>query len=135
LDVLSGKVIAVIAMDGVEETEPTEPVKALRETGAKVEVISNAREPIQAFRHQDKSIEIDVDRILDEGSPSEYDALLLPRGALNADAMRLVVDENLITSRGPKDIPAFNKAMVDVISAASPSLPVFVGSAIPGKVA
>lgn len=174
---LKGKRIAVLATDGVEESELTEPVKALRNAGARVEVISQKREPLQAFKHHKKGARIEVDRTLDEASAAEYDALVLPGGALNADVMRVeskaqqfvrqidgahkpmavichapwllvsaglaegrtltswptiaddlrnagaqwqdrevVVDENLITSRGPKDIPAFNKAAIELFS-------------------
>jgi protease I len=110
---------------------------------------------------------------LDQADPAHYDALLLPGGALNADAMRMnqraqqfiramtsvgkpmavichapwelisagilrgrtltswptiqddvrnaggrwedrevVIDSNLVTSRGPKDLPAFNREML-----------------------
>lgn len=171
--------MAVIATDGFEESELTEPVKALREAGATVDIISQEREPIQGFKHHDKSQKVDVDATLDDVTAEQYDALLLPGGALNADALRtnakaqqfvreidreqkpiaaichapwllvsagladgrtltswptitddmrnagatwvdreVVVDGNLVTSRGPKDIPAFNKAVRDVIARA-----------------
>ncbi|MGB8151243.1 MAG: type 1 glutamine amidotransferase domain-containing protein, partial [Candidatus Cybelea sp.] len=119
---------------------------------------------------------IDVDKTFDQVSPEDYDAVLLPGGALNADAIRtdsnaqrfvqrmneerkpiavichapwllvsaglakgrtltswptivddlrnagaqwvdreVVVDGNLVTSRGPKDIPAFNKAFESLL--------------------
>lgn len=81
--------VAVIATDGFEEAELTEPVKALEEAGAKVEVVSLKKGSIQAFRHHDKSITVPVDRRLDEISVDEYDAVVLPGGALNADAIRV----------------------------------------------
>jgi protease I len=165
--------VAVIATDGFEETELTEPVKALKEAGAKVDVISKNPGSIQAFRHHDKSIQVPVDRTLDEIDASEYDAVMLPGGALNADTIRVepalrrfiremdhgkkpiaaichapwelisagvvsgrtltsfhtieddlrnagahwvdrevAVDQNWVTSRSPKDLPAFNLKMV-----------------------
>lgn len=80
--------VAVIATDGFEEAELTGPVKALKDAGAKVEIISLKPGKIQAFQHHDKSIQVNVDRTLDEARPEEYGALLLPGGALNADALR-----------------------------------------------
>ena len=81
---LTGLRVAVIATDGFEEAELTEPVKALKEAGARPEVISLKPGKIQAFKHQDKSTQVDVDRTLDEAGPNEYDAVVLPGGALNA---------------------------------------------------
>lgn len=80
--------VAIIASDGFEESELTEPVKALRQAGAQAEVISLAAGEIQAFQHHDKSITVNVDKTLDQVQPDQYDALLLPGGALNADALR-----------------------------------------------
>jgi protease I len=81
--------VAILATDGFEEAELTEPRKALQEAGARADVISLKSGQIQAFKHHDKSIKVDVDRTLDEARPDEYDAVLLPGGALNADAMRV----------------------------------------------
>jgi protease I len=174
---LQSKRIAVLVTSGFEEAELVEPAKALREAGARVDIVSQKREPIQAFQHQQPSIKVDVDKTFDQVSPDEYDAVLLPGGALNADTIRVdenaqrfvkrmnderkpiavichapwllasaglargrtltswptiaddlrnagakwvdrevVVDDNLVTSRGPKDIPAFNKAFESLMS-------------------
>lgn len=82
--------VAVIALDGFEESELTEPVKALRDAGAHVDILSLKRGTIQAFKHHDKTIQVAVDHSLDEVHPGEYNALLLPGGALNTDASRIV---------------------------------------------
>ncbi len=81
--------VAVLATDGFEEPELIEPVRALKEAGAKVEIISTQSGQIQGFRHQDKGISVSVDRLIDEAQASEYDAVLLPGGALNADTLRM----------------------------------------------
>lgn len=86
---LSNLRIAVIATDGFEESELTEPVQALKSAGATVEIVSNKSGQIQAFRHHDKSIMVKVDRLLDQVKPEDYQAVLLPGGALNADAIRI----------------------------------------------
>jgi protease I len=82
--------VAVLVLDGVEEAELTQPVRALREAGAQVDVISQERGTIQAFNHHTPTIAIPVDKTFDEVAPDDYDALLLPGGALNADALRVV---------------------------------------------
>lgn len=86
---LQDKRVAVLATDGFEESELTEPAKVLGESGAKVDVISPHSGRIQAFKHHDKSITVPVDLTLEAANPANYDALLLPGGALNADAMRV----------------------------------------------
>ena len=46
---------------------------------------------IQGVRHDiDKTIKIKVDGAIKDADPEEFDALHLPGGALNADAMRMV---------------------------------------------
>jgi len=85
---LQDKRVAVLATDGFEEAELTEPSKALGEAGAKIEIIAPHEGRIQAFKHHDKTITVPVDLTLKEANPANFDALLLPGGALNADAMR-----------------------------------------------
>jgi protease I len=174
---LSNMRVAVIATDGFEESELTEPVKALKEAGAKVDIVSTKPGEIQGFKHHDKSQKVKVDRTLDEVQSGQYDAIMLPGGALNADTIRVqprlkaiiqevdragkpvaaichapwelisagvakgrtltsyhtiqddlrnsganwvdqevVVDRNLVTSRQPSDLPAFNREMLKLFS-------------------
>jgi protease I len=88
---LSGFRVAVLATDGFEESELTEPVKALQQAGAQVTILSPRAGEIQCVRHDiDKTIKIKVNRALKDLSPEEFDGVLLPGGALNADAMRMV---------------------------------------------
>jgi protease I len=169
--------VAVLATDGFEEAELTEPVKALKAEGALVTVVSLKPGEIQGYQHHDRAGKVKVDRTIAEVSPDDFDGVLLPGGALNADAMRMVPevqsflravefvgkpigaichapwelisaglvrdrvitsyytiqddirnaggtwvdqvvaeDDNWVTSRQPKDIPAFNKALVHLFS-------------------
>jgi protease I len=89
---LTGLRVACLATDGFEEAELTEPVKALRDSGATVDVIAPKSGTIQAFKHQTPSIQVNVDRTIQDVKPEEYGAVLLPGGALNADTMRADVD-------------------------------------------
>lgn len=82
--------IAVLATDGFEESELLEPAKALRNAGARVEVVAPKKGKIQGFRHFDRASTVNVDRTLEEAHAEEYDAVHLPGGALNADALRIV---------------------------------------------
>ncbi len=82
--------VAVLATDSFEESELTEPVKALQEAGARVTIVSLKPGEIQGVRHAEKAGKVKVDRIIKDVSPEEFDAVLLPGGALNADKMRMV---------------------------------------------
>jgi protease I len=82
--------VAVLATDGFEESELTEPVKALKVAGAEVVIVSLKPGDIQAFRHDTKTIKVKVDRAIADVYPEEFDAVHLPGGALNADALRTV---------------------------------------------
>lgn len=82
--------VAVLATDGFEQSELTEPVKALRDAGARVDIIAPHNGEIQGVQHQDKGAKVKVDITLKDATPDDYDALQLPGGALNADALRVV---------------------------------------------
>ena len=81
-DRLNGCMIAVLATDGFEQVELTEPVKALKAEGAEVHVVSDKAERIQGFHHHDKGDRIEVDVVLDEADPDQYDGLVLPGGVI-----------------------------------------------------
>jgi len=170
---LKGHRIAILATDGVEEVELIEPRKALDEAGAITEIVSLKAGKIQAYHHLEKGKSLAVDHALDDCHASQYDALLLPGGVANPDALRMdpravqfvrefmvsdkpvaaichaawllveadavagrtltswpslqtdirnakgdwvdrevVIDDKLITSRKPEDLPAFTAAIV-----------------------
>jgi protease I len=82
--------VAVLATDGFEESELTEPVKALKDAGAQVTILSLKPGQIQGVRHDlDKTIKVIVDRVLREVSAEEFDAVHLPGGTVNADGLRM----------------------------------------------
>lgn len=86
---LKGLKVAVLATDGFEQPELVEPVKALRDAQATVDIIAPKSGSIQGFKHHDKGDTVAVDNTLDAVNPNQYDALLLPGGALNGDALRV----------------------------------------------
>jgi protease I len=63
-------------------------VKAVREAGADVDLISPEGEKIQAFNHLDKGDEFAADRSVGDADPEEYDGLVLPGGVANPDSLR-----------------------------------------------
>ena len=171
---LENRRVAILTEEGFEQVELTSPKTALKDAGATVDVISPKSGKIKAWDKTDWGIEVDVDKELDEVSPDDYDALMLPGGVLNPDKLRqnksavafvsafldegkpvaaichgpqmlietgmingrkltsypslqtdlknagaewvdeeVVVDNGLVTSRTPADLPAFNKKMVE----------------------
>jgi protease I len=175
---LDGRRIAFLATDGVEQVELTQPLAAVREAGGTPEIVSLKPGQIQAFNHLDKADTFRVDKTVDQVSAADYDALVLPGGVANPDALRMSegavrlvrgfmetnkpvaaichapwllveadsvrgrtvtswpslqtdirnaggdwvdravqVDQRLVTSRKPEDLPAFCRKVVDVFAA------------------
>lgn len=86
---LNGLRVAILSTDLFEESELTEPKKALQQAGADVKVIAPRPGQIQAVRHDEKSIKVPVDLDLNSANPDEFDAVMLPGGAMNADTLRV----------------------------------------------
>ena len=171
---LEGKKVAILVTDGFEQVEMTKPRQALDEAGAETKIVSLKSGQIQGMHHADKGDKFDVDLTLDEARSEEFDALMIPGGLMNPDALRsnddalgftrhffengkpvaaichgpwvlidagvvrgriltswpaiktdvrnaggkwvneeVVVDNGLVTSRTPEDIPAFNQKMIE----------------------
>lgn len=174
---LNGKRVAVLMTDGFEEIEFTEPRSALVEAGAEVVVIAPHSGRLKAWDKDHWGGQYDVDLVLSDADPADFDALLLPGGVLNPDQLRqeqaavdfathfltegkpvaaichgpqllietellsgrtltsypalqtdlrnagadwvdeeVVVDDGIVTSRKPSDIPAFNSKMIEEFS-------------------
>lgn len=174
---LHGKRVALLVADGFEQIELTEPKRALEEAGASAKIVSPADGRVKGWKHTDWGDEFDVDVALDSASESDFDALVLPGGVMNPDALRqnekavafvrgffdhhkpvaaichggwtlaeadvlqgrrvtsypsiqtdlknagavwvdeeVVVDNGLVTSRNPHDLPAFTTKLVEEIA-------------------
>ncbi|MDD5369084.1 MAG: type 1 glutamine amidotransferase [Anaerolineaceae bacterium] len=172
---LNGLKVAILVTDDFEQVELTEPRKALDQAGALTLILSPHLGNVHGFNHDRPGDEFKVDLAIDEANASDFDAVLLPGGALSADKLRMeraaqqfvrnmdqaekpfavichapwllvssglvrgrtltsyytlqddirnaggiwqdrsvVRDHNWITSRQPKDIPAFNQAMLEL---------------------
>lgn len=86
---LDGMRVAILATDGVEQAELVVPKQALEEAGAKTTLLAPKSGKIQAMKHDEKADQFTVDALLDWARPDDFDAVLLPGGALNADALRM----------------------------------------------
>ena len=174
---LEGMRVAILLTDGVEDAELKEPRKALDQAGAKTTLFAPKSGKIYSMNHHDKAAQYDVDETLDHARSEEFDAVLLPGGALNADTLRVhpraqqfvrdmdeagkpiavichapwllvsanlvrgrtmtsyhtiqddirnagakwqdvevLRDKNWVSSRQPSDIPAFNRAMIELFA-------------------
>ena len=184
MEKLTGRTIAILVEDGFEQVELVEPRKALDQAGAKTQIVSPRRQQVRAWNFTEWGDTLPVDMPLDDADVDNFDALLLPGGVLNPDALRIqpravafvkaffdankpvavichgpwtiieagvargrriaswpslktdlqnagaewvdeqvVVDGNLVSSRKPDDIPAFNASMIDLFAHAPRSLP------------
>jgi protease I len=86
--------VAFLATDMVEQVELTEPWKTVEEQGWTPELVSLRPGSIQGFEHYDKADTFDVSTTVEEASPDDYDALVLPGGVGNPDELR--TDENAV---------------------------------------
>ncbi len=173
---ISEKTVAILATDGFEQSELFEPLKALKDAGAKVKIVSLKSGKIKGWDKKDWGKEIDVDMKVEDADVDNFDALVLPGGVINPDALRInkeamrfvqqfdeagktiaaichgpwslieanivrgktvtswpslktdlrnagaewvdkkcAIDGNIITSRNPDDLPAFNQAIIDAL--------------------
>jgi len=174
---LKGLKVAILVTDGFEQVELVEPRKALDAAGAETSIVSPKAKRVRGWKFKDWGDKLEVDVALDEAKPQDFDALLLPGGVINPDALRIepkavafakaffdadkpvaaichgpwmvidtgaargrriaswpslrtdlrnagaewvdeevVVDHNLVSSRKPDDIPAFNRGMIELYS-------------------
>jgi deglycase len=87
-DELKDKKVAFLFTEGVEQVELTEPLQAIRDAGADTTLVSLERGTVQMFNHLDKADTIDAELGADEADASAFDALVLPGGVANPDALR-----------------------------------------------
>lgn len=85
---LEGKKVAILVTDGFEESEMVKPRAALQKAGAETDLISPKKGKVKSWNTTDFGGEYDVDVVLDEANPNDYDALLLPGGVMNPDKLR-----------------------------------------------
>lgn len=86
---LSGKKIAILATNGVEEIELTSPREAIEAAGGTTELLSLKVGEIQSMKGDlEPQGKYRVDRAVSEAQVDDYDGLLLPGGTVNPDTLR-----------------------------------------------
>ena len=107
------KRVMILATDGFEQSELMKPKANLEKAGIETEVVSLEEGSIRGWDDKDWGESVAVDKTVDNVANCEgYDALLLPGGQINPD---IAQDGKLITSRNPGDIPAFSKALIEML--------------------
>src|SRR6266480_7759467 len=86
---VQGMRVAILVTDDFEQVELTEPKKALDQAGATTKIIAPKPGQVQGMNHDVKADTFPVDMTLDQANPADFDAVLLPGGALNADSLRM----------------------------------------------
>jgi protease I len=89
---LENKRIAILSTHGFEQSELEKPLHALREAGARVDVISPESGEIRGWDKNDWGQPVTVDKTLSEADPADYHALVLPGGQINPDLLRVNED-------------------------------------------
>jgi len=89
---LADRSIAILATDGFEQSELLSPRKALTDAGATVHVVSPESGDIKGWDHDHWGDAVTVDTTLADASAADYDALVLPGGQMNPDALRINAD-------------------------------------------
>lgn len=85
---LTGRKVAVLATDGVEQVELTAPWQALKEARAEVSLVSLKPGTIQGFINEEKADTFHVDRLARDVDARDFDALVIPGGVRNTEALR-----------------------------------------------
>lgn len=85
---MSKNIAFLVAPEGIERVELTEPWQAVTDAGHTATLLSTAPGEVQTFDHLDKAETRPVDGLVAEADAAAYDALVLPGGVANPDALR-----------------------------------------------
>jgi protease I len=86
---LNGLKVAILVDNGFEQVELVEPRKALDQAGAETRIVSPRDQRVKGWKFKEWGDELPVDVALDQALPRNFDALLLPGGVMNPDALRM----------------------------------------------
>ena len=86
---LKDKKIAILSTNGFEQSELFEPLEALKQEGATVHIVSPEKDEIKAWNKDNWGKTIKVDQQLRDAKAEDYNALVLPGGVINPDALRI----------------------------------------------
>lgn len=82
---LTGKTIAFLLTDGYEDSELTSPWDAVVEAGGKAVLIAPELGKLEGKKGHKASVDI----VTSDANATDYDALMLPGGVVNADHLRM----------------------------------------------
>jgi protease I len=85
---ISESKLLIVATDGFEQSELFGPREILTGHGAEVKLASPDLQPIQATIHDDSGKTIAPDMRIEDARAEDFDALILPGGVRNPDALR-----------------------------------------------
>jgi len=85
---VKGKKVAILVTNGFEQSESSEPRLALHAAGAHTTVVSLTEGPIHGVDNGILGDHFHVDKTVDQVSCDDFDALLIPGGVANPDALR-----------------------------------------------
>jgi len=89
---LDGKSVAILSTDGFEQSELQRPLEALKNAGADVHVVTPDGSDIKGWSNGGWGETVKADRSLADANADGYDALVLPGGVMNPDALRMRED-------------------------------------------
>lgn len=81
--------VAILVTDGFEQSELEKPRKALNSAGAETNVVSPVSKP-KGWSGKDWGSAVASAVSLDDATADAFDALLLPGGVHNPDALRII---------------------------------------------
>lgn len=85
---LSGTTVAFLLTDDYEDSELTSPWEAVAAAGGSTVLVSPATGSVSGKKGHSQSVDLPVD----EAKAADFDALMLPGGVGNADALRMSAD-------------------------------------------
>ncbi|ONI66844.1 protease [Kribbella sp. ALI-6-A] len=85
---MSKKIAFLVAAEGIERVELSEPWKAVQEAGHQPVLLSPETGDVQTFNHLTAAETQPVDQAVGDVSVDDFDALVLPGGVANPDALR-----------------------------------------------
>lgn len=89
---IAGKKVAFLLTHGVEQVELTSPWNAVKEAGGEPTLVAPVSGKLQGFNGVEKGDTFDVDLTLADANASDFDALVIPGGVVNADHLRVNKD-------------------------------------------
>lgn len=81
--------VAILVDNYFEQVEMTSPRQALEEAGHEVVLVATEEGEVTGLNHIDMGDKFEADEMLEDIDFEDYDALVIPGGVVNADALRM----------------------------------------------